>query len=83
MKYILFFVLFSLALYSKNNVKTELISEYEQISQGMQFKVAVKITMNKDWYIYWKNPGDAGLATHFEWELPDNVKLIDEKWGDP
>jgi DsbC/DsbD-like thiol-disulfide interchange protein len=83
MKYILFFVILSLALYSKSNVKTELISEYEHISQGMQFKVAVKMTMKQNWYTYWKNPGDAGLATHFEWGLPDNVKLIDEKWETP
>jgi len=83
MKYILFFLLLTMTLHSKSNVKTEMISEYEQIASGMQFKVAIKMIMSNEWYIYWKNPGDAGLATYFEWVLPENVDIIDEKWEIP
>jgi thiol:disulfide interchange protein DsbD len=27
--------------------------------------------MDKHWHTYWKNPGDSGLPTKIEWNLPD------------
>jgi DsbC/DsbD-like thiol-disulfide interchange protein len=83
MNYILIFLIISVSLYGKSNVKIELIADHEVISPGSNFRIAIKAKMSNEWYIYWKNPGDAGLATAFEWNIPDGVKLVSEKWQTP
>ncbi len=35
------------------------------------FTVGVEFRMAPGWHIYWKNPGDAGLAPRLRWRLPD------------
>ncbi len=34
------------------------------------FTVGIRFTLEPDWYLYWKNPGDAGLPIDVQWELP-------------
>lgn len=31
--------------------------------------------MEQDWYIYWKNPGDAGIPVEISWEIPDGFMV--------
>ncbi len=33
-------------------------------------KVGLHFELAPDWYLYWVNPGDAGLAPHVRWQLP-------------
>ncbi len=35
------------------------------------FTVGIRFAIQPDWYLYWKNPGDAGLPIEVKWELPD------------
>ncbi|RRD58761.1 protein-disulfide reductase [Comamonadaceae bacterium OH2545_COT-014] len=35
------------------------------------------------WHTYWKNPGDSGLPTEFEWTLPPGVMAGDVAWPLP
>lgn len=48
----------------------------QRVSAGEIFEVAVVFTMMEGWHIYWKNPGDAGIPTSFEWRLPLGYELL-------
>lgn len=37
-------------------------------------RLATRLTISSGWHIYWKNPGDSGLATRVEWTLPPGVQ---------
>jgi DsbC/DsbD-like thiol-disulfide interchange protein len=52
-------------------VKAELLADQANIVAGEPFTVAVKLTINPGWHIYWINPGDSGLPTTVTWNLPD------------
>lgn len=44
-------------------------------SQGRtSFLVGIQFMIEPDWYMYWKNPGDAGLPIAVQWKLPDGWK---------
>ncbi|MDH5857451.1 protein-disulfide reductase DsbD family protein [Lampropedia aestuarii] len=35
------------------------------------------------WHTYWKNPGDSGLPTELQWQLPDGWLASDIQWPTP
>jgi DsbC/DsbD-like thiol-disulfide interchange protein len=39
-------------------------------SRPSQVSVGLHIELSPGWYLYWLNPGDAGLATEVSWQLP-------------
>jgi DsbC/DsbD-like thiol-disulfide interchange protein len=36
-----------------------------------EFYIGIEFDMEPGWYIYWENPGDAGIPVDFRWELPE------------
>jgi len=65
------------------HVEAELISEIQSIQPGQSFWVALRLKMDQDWHTYWKNPGDSGLATTVEWELPEGLVAGPLEWPSP
>ncbi len=61
----------------------EFIAEDTSIRPGYSFWVALHMQMEKDWHTYWKNPGDAGLATSIQWTLPDGFHADAVQWPSP
>lgn len=53
-------------------VKVELLIGTKDFSSP--FLVGIKFELASDWYLYWVNPGDAGLATEIRWVLPDGLE---------
>ncbi len=39
--------------------------------------------MDPHWHTYWRYPGDTGLTTKLEWELPDGFRNGEIKWPYP
>src|SRR5687767_2828025 len=39
--------------------------------------------MAEHWHTYWKNPGDSGLPTKIQWELPAGWKAGEIQWPYP
>lgn len=79
MKYFVFILMIIFILTNENlltesktssNVKVELISSSKEISEGEEFWILVQFTIKNKWHIYWENPGDAGMATKLEFNLP-------------
>jgi len=45
--------------------------------------VGVDLKMEPGWHTYWKNPGDAGVPTKIEWQLPPGVIAGKTRWPLP
>ncbi|MEX1275397.1 MAG: protein-disulfide reductase DsbD domain-containing protein [Bacteroidota bacterium] len=53
----------------KQVVRAELLTASDDFTKP--FLIGLKFTMEPGWYLYWKNPGDAGLPVEVTWSLPD------------
>lgn len=74
-----FAITFNLSLSEENYddlVEVSLASNVEQIQIGSDFYVLVKLDVSDEWHVYWKNPGDSGLPTYIEWDVPNGVKKV-------
>lgn len=65
------------------HTQVELISDIQSIQPGRSFWVAVHMTMEDGWQTYWKNPGDSGLPTQIEWQLPVGFSAGEIHWPYP
>lgn len=65
------------------HLKAELVSEYQQVMPGQQLWLALHFIPDEHWHTYWQNPGDSGLATSINWQLPDGVTVGDIQWPTP
>lgn len=68
---------------SDNHTKAALISKVRSIQPGKPFWIAVRLTMDKDWHTYWRNPGDSGLPTKIKWTLPEGFEAGETQWPYP
>ncbi len=66
-----------------HHVEAELISEVLSVKPGESFWTALRLRMEPGWHTYWQNPGDAGLPTTIEWELPAGFSAGPLLWSFP
>src|SRR5690554_3349020 len=62
------------------HLEAQLLAEYSQVQAGQHLDVAVKLVPDAGWHTYWINPGDSGLATVIEWQLPEGVSAGEIQW---
>jgi len=55
------------------HTQVRLILSADTARPGDTVLVGVDLKMEPGWHTYWKNPGDAGIATKIEWQLPPGV----------
>ncbi|MCH8538521.1 MAG: thioredoxin family protein [Alkalimonas sp.] len=65
------------------HIQVELVSEYQAVSPGQRFRVALHLLPQEHWHTYWLNPGDSGMPTQIHWQLPDGVEVSDIQWPTP
>lgn len=65
------------------NTQVQLISDAQQLQPGQTFLVGIHFLLDEDWHIYWKNPGDSGLAPMIEWRLPEGWEVEEIIWPYP
>lgn len=65
------------------HVEAELVSEVRSVRPGEAFWVALRLRMDEGWHTYYKDPGDAGMATSLEWELPEGFTAGPILWPAP
>lgn len=58
-------------------VSHEVAQPGDTVTLGLQMKLPAKV------HTYWRNPGDAGLPTTVEWELPAGFKVGATEWPVP
>src|SRR5208337_793517 len=54
-------------------VNVSVVPDTTAIQAGKPFQVALTVTPEPGWHIYWKNPGDSGLPTKVTWNLPGGL----------
>jgi thiol:disulfide interchange protein DsbD len=50
---------------------------------GKPITVALRLHVEKEWHVYWKNPGDAGLPVSIAWDLPEGFTAGPIIWPHP
>ena len=50
---------------------------------GETFWLGLQIQHQPQWHTYWRNPGDSGLATELQWQLPDGLTSSNIIWPAP
>src|SRR5215475_2130090 len=64
-------------------VEAELVAARTAIVPGEPLTVALRLSMQKGWHTYWRNPGDSGLPTTLDWKLPAGVVAGPIQWPAP
>jgi thiol:disulfide interchange protein DsbD len=65
------------------HLNLRLVSEETAFSPGQTAMIGIYFAIDRDWHLYWKNPGDSGLAPSIRWILPAGFKAGDLKWPLP
>lgn len=53
------------------------------IAPGQTLWLGVQLQHAPDWHTYWINPGQAGMATNFDWKLPEGWTAGNIAWPTP
>lgn len=64
-------------------VQAGLVAEKTAALPGQPFAVGLRIIHDPHWHTYWRNPGDSGLPTTIEWQLPAGWKAGPIQWPTP
>jgi thiol:disulfide interchange protein len=67
----------------KDLVKAELVAEKTSVAPGSTLWIDLHLTIKPGWHIYWRNPGDSGLPTTIEWNLPSGFAAGPISWPTP
>jgi thiol:disulfide interchange protein len=79
----------AIAQSAKNVVTTEhlraelLAHAADGIAPGKQVWVGLQLAHQPHWHTYWLNPGESGLPTQLQWQLPAGVTAGDIQWPTP
>ncbi|MBK8529325.1 MAG: thioredoxin family protein [Rubrivivax sp.] len=65
-------------------VSAELVAHApEGVAPGKPLWLGLLIEHQPHWHTYWKNPGDSGLPTTLQWQLPAGAAAGDIQWPTP
>jgi thiol:disulfide interchange protein DsbD len=63
-------------------VESRLVLDNETVERGGEMRVGVVFSMDPDWHIYWRNSGQAGMATGVEF-AGDGLNFGGLRWPAP
>ena len=65
-------------------VRAELLAHApEGVAPGKPLWLGLQLAHQPEWHTYWKNPGDSGLPTELQWQLPAGLTAGDIGWPAP
>jgi len=65
------------------HVKVDMVAEEKGLVRGKTLWVGFKFEVEKDWHIYWVNPGDSGEPPRSQWKLPPGFRAGAVQWPSP
>ncbi len=65
------------------HTRVQLLLSADTVRPGDMIWAGVDMKMDPGWHTYWKNPGEAGMATKIEWQLPPGVTAGETEWPLP
>ncbi len=64
-------------------LQTGLISETTTVVAGKPITLGLRLVHDPEWHTYWRNPGDSGLPTKIDWQLPEGWQAGPLQWPKP
>lgn len=64
-------------------VVATLVTDVKAVRPGQDFRVGVLLAIPSGWHIYWKIPGQAGMATSVDLKLPKGFRAGPLRWPRP
>ena len=81
------FFLFSVSLYafpvSNTQSTASLTLSHITAQPGDRIHAYITLSLQPDWYTYWKNPGDVGEPLSLKWQLPPTITIHPMQWTAP
>ena len=65
------------------HARISLIKDHSDFVPGTSINIGLKVSMDKGWHTYWRNPGDSGGPIEIDWNLPKGFSVSDIKWPLP
>ena len=65
-----------------HHARVELLSR-DKAAGSDQLLLGVHFVLEKDWHIYWINPGDSGQPPVLQWQLPSGFSAGEIEWPTP
>jgi len=65
------------------HLKVQLLSDSSSATPGRPLWVGLYFEVEKQWHIYWTNPGDSGEPPRVTWNLPDGFQAGEIQWPAP
>ena len=65
------------------NVRARILADVRAVQPGKGFRVGVLLEMKPGWHVYWRDPGDAGLATSVALAAPKGFSVGPLCWPIP
>jgi thiol:disulfide interchange protein len=67
----------------RDHIEAELIAATTSVQPGGSLQAGLRLLPDSGWHTYWKNPGDSGLPTSLDWDLPPGASATDIAWPFP
>ncbi len=65
------------------HVTAELVAERSAVQPGDSVMIGLRLQHIPHWHTYWRNPGDSGLPTTIDWQLPPGADIGEIEWPAP
>lgn len=69
--------------FNKQNDKVDvaLISAYDAVNPNQNIEFLIRFDMKNGWHIFAQNPGEIGMPTQVDWQLPRGYKVLETSWS--
>lgn len=67
--------------YNTNKVSVSIMTKNDAINPKADIDILVKFKMKNGWHIYSQNPGEIGIPTKIQWNLPEGYEIKNEQWS--
>lgn len=78
-----FLIIQSISAQQKSLAEAHLVVDSFNPEKDSIIPLGVLINLQDDWHIYWRNPGDSGLPTDIELDLPKGITASEIKFPIP
>jgi thiol:disulfide interchange protein DsbD len=65
------------------HVQAVLVAEHASAVPGKDILLGVRLRMEPQWHVYWRNPGDAGFAFAARWTTVEGARIDSLSWPVP
>lgn len=66
-----------------DHLNSQLVAQATSAVAGQSLRLGLLLKHDPHWHTYWRNPGDSGLATRIDIQVPAGVTVGDIEWPAP